>query len=195
MKKILFLLAILISTSALAQETTSEILTKPGKGKCMVYIARREAGALLIKFSIYDGNLFLGKLGVRKYFAYECEPGQHAFIAKGENTFYVDANLEEGRTYVLDVKMRMGIVSARVALVPLDKSNKKFEKQKEKFLSFIEKRKGELLTKEDNAEIDNASDEEKTDSIDTPNKRMKKFQEMKEKGKKMAVITPDMYFE
>ncbi|MCI1648014.1 MAG: DUF2846 domain-containing protein [Bacteroides sp.] len=195
MKKILFLLAILISTSALAQETTSEILTKPSKGKCMVYIARRETGALLIKFSIYDGNLFLGKLAAKKYFAYECDPGQHAFIAKGENTSYVDANLEENRTYVLDVKLKMGVVSARVALVPLDKSNKKFEKQKEKFLSFIEKRKGELLTKEDNAEIDNASDEEKTDSIDTPNKRMKKFQEMKEKGKKMAVITPDMYFE
>lgn len=195
MRNFLFLLIVLISTNVFAQETTNEILTKPGKGKCMVYIARREAGAFLIKFSLYDGDLFLGKLAARKYLAYECDPGQHTFIAKGENTFYVDANLEEDRTYVLDLRLKMGIVTARASLVPLDKSNKKFEKQKEKFLSFIEKKKGELLTEDDNTEINNGSDEEKADSIDTSSKLMKKFSKMKEEGKKMTVITSDMYFE
>ena len=131
MKKILFLLLILTSSGIWAQEGT-EVLVKPSEGKCMVYIARREAAAVMIKFGIYDGDLSLGKLGARKYFAYECNPGQHAFIAKSENAVYVDANLEAGRTYVLDVKAKMGVVYARVGIVPLCKSTKKFEKQRQR---------------------------------------------------------------
>ncbi len=56
MKKLLFPLLILLSASTFAQEAEQvqpeEILAKPGKGKCMVYIARREISDLLVKFKI-----------------------------------------------------------------------------------------------------------------------------------------------
>lgn len=194
MKKILFLLLILISSNIRAQEGT-EVLAKPNEGKCMVYIARRETAAAMIKFAIYDGDLPLGKLGARKYFAYECDPGQHAFIAKSENTVYVDANLEAGKTYVLNIKAKMGVVYARVGIVPLCKGTKKFEKQRQKFLEFIEKRKGELLTKDEETKAEENVKGGKADGTDSPGKRMKKFQEMKNEGKKMVVVSPDMYFE
>lgn len=199
MKKLLFLLLILLSTSTFAQEAeqaqSGEILVKPGEGKCMVYIARRETAAMLVKFSIYDGDLFLGKLAHKKYIAYECDPGEHVFIAKGENTAYVDATLEEGKTYVIDLKVKMGIVSARVGLDPLDKSHKKYEKEKKKFLEFVEKKKGELLIEDNEQEADAGTDDEETISEGAVSKQMVKFREMKENGKKITTITPDMYFD
>ncbi len=202
MKKLLFLLLIFLPAGIFAQEAgqaqPEEILAKPGKGKCMVYIARRETAALLVKFSLYDGDLFLGKLGAKKYFAYECDPGEHVFIAKGENTFYVDANLEEGKTYVMDLKIKAGIISARVSLAPLDQSHKKYEKERKKFLEFVNKKKGELLSEGNDAESEGDTDGENTVSTgaaDTMSGRLKKFYEMKEKGKKITAITPGMYFD
>ncbi|MBK5722635.1 hypothetical protein JGH11_17305 [Dysgonomonas sp. Marseille-P4677] len=195
MKRLLFFLLLLFSISTFAQENTqtNEILAQPSKGKCMVYIARRETAAMLVKFSMYDGDIFLGKLAHKKYIAYECNPGQHVFIAKGENTFYVDANLEEGKIYVMDMKVKMGVISARVSLDPLDKSHKKYEKEKKKFLEFINKKKGELLTLDE--EIEDDTDNEGTLGEEGLSKRMLKFQEMKEKGKKITKITPEMFFD
>jgi hypothetical protein len=195
MKKLIVLLLIFFSVGVYAQDSellqAEEPLIKPSRGKCMVYIARRETVALFINFGIYDGDFFLGKLAINKYFAYECDPGEHAFIAKSENTFYVDANLEEGRIYVIDVKAKMGIVMAQVELVPLDKSGKKYEKAKKKFLSFISKKESELLS-----EGHDTDDEiEEIKFIDIMSSRLKKFYEMKEKGHKMKTITPNMYLE
>jgi hypothetical protein len=198
MKKSLFLLFIILSANTFAQETepkqAEEVLAQPGKGKCMVYIARRETAALLVKFSIYDGDIFLGKLGAKKYFAYECDPGEHVFIAKGENTFYVDTNLEEGKTYVMDLKIKVGIISARVSLNPIDQSNKKFEKEKKKILEFITKKEGELLSEGKEAENEEDDGDQNAEHGSTMSNRLKKFYEMKEKGKKITTITPDMYF-
>lgn len=194
MKKIIYLLFFILATNISAQELLSEeILAKPSEGKSMVYIARRETAAILVKFNIYDGDLLLGGLAFNKYFAYECDPGEHVFIAKGENTFYVDATLEAGKTYVIDLRMRMGILTARVALVPLDKSNKKFEKEKKKFLKFVYKKKGELLSVGEDTEDD--VEDNVIASDETMSKRLKKFYENKANGKKITTITPDMYFE
>lgn len=195
MKKIILLLSILISSSLYAQEEKQELLantlTKPSEGKCMVYITRRETAALLVKFSIYDGDLFLGKLKAKKYFAYECDPGEHIFIGKGENTFYVDATLEAGKTYVMDLKIQMGVVSARVKLIPIDRSYKKYEKERKKIIEFVNQKEGELLSEE--------VDEDEAEITATPagemSKRLQNFYNNKEKGKKMTTITPDMYFE
>lgn len=160
----------------------------------MVYIARRETAALLVKFSIYDGDIFLGKLGAKKHFAYECDPGEHVFIAKGENTFYVDANLEEGKTYVMDLKIKVGIISARVSLNPIGQSNKKFEKEKKKILEFISKKEGELLSEGNDAEKEEDDGDQNAEHGSTMSNRLRKFYQMKEKGKKITTITPNMYF-
>lgn len=184
-------------------ESNGTMPEKPGEGKAMVYFARRDGSAFLIKFSIYDGDLFLGKLGANKYFAYECDPGKHVFIAKSENTSYVEADLEAGKTYVIDTKVRMGVMTAQVKLLPLDRSHKKYEKEKTKFLKFISKKDGELITEGNRAvssEEDEIPDDENDDITDEEvdgiksSKRMMKFYKMKE-GKKITTITPDMHFD
>jgi len=207
MKNIVLILLALISMGAAAQETVvgeDTLLAKPGEGKAMVYLARRSSMAVLIKFKLYDGDLYLGKLGADKYFAYECDPGKHVFIGKGENTSYVEADLEEGKTYVIDLKVTMGVMSARMNLAPLDKSNKKYEKEKKKFLEFIGKKKGELISESEDDEEDETEDgdadavevsEQTNADGEAMSKRMKKYYKMKEEGKKITTITPDMYFD
>lgn len=93
------------------------------------------------------------------------------------------------------MKIKVGIISARVNLDPLDQSHKKYEKEKKKFLEFINKKKGELLSEENDVESDDDTDEEDAVSTDTMSSRLKKFYEMKEKGKKITTITADMYFD
>ena len=174
--------------NAQEQETPSPIV-KPADGKCLVYITRQSAVAAIIKFSVYDGEVFLGKLGPNRYFAYECDPGEHVFIARSENTSYVEAHLEAGKTYVIDAEPKMGIGIARVSLTPLDKNHPKYEKQKAKFLKFVSKKKGELLQ--------NADEPEDTEDAEnnTPDKRMARFREMKAAGKDIVTLTPDMFIE
>lgn len=191
MRRLIFLFLLPLSVMMAAQEPAgNSVLVKPSDGKCMVYIARRNTGAILLKFSIYDGETFLGKLGDNKYYAYECDPGFHVFIARSENTSYMEAELEAGRTYVIDVYTKMGVAITRVGLSSLNVGHKKYEKEREKFLKFIGKKKGELLISAEN--IDGEPDDEPEN---TPTKRMQKYREMKEKEKKMAAVSADMYFE
>ncbi len=191
MKKVIIAVMLLVYSfglNAQEQEIPSRVV-KPADGKCLVYITRQSAVAPIIKFSVYDGEVFLGKLGPNRYFAYECDPGEHVFIARSENTSYVEAHLEAGRTYVIDAEPKMGIGIARVSLKPLDKSHPKYEKQKAKFFKFVSKKKGELLQNAD--EPDDTEDPENS----TPDKRMARFREMKTAGKDIVTLTPDMFIE
>ncbi|HCO68870.1 MAG TPA: hypothetical protein DIT04_14090 [Dysgonomonas sp.] len=195
MKKLLIIgLLVNICTTLSAQDTLSveeniNMLQYPSEGRCMVYITRRSSAAMLISFKIFDGDIFLGKLKANKYFAYECDPGEHVFIARSENTDYVDATLEANKIYVIDAQVKMGIVKAKVKMVPLDKKHKKYEKEKKKFFEFIEKKKGELLVTDDEEETEDEPEDE------TPNKLVKKFYDKKEKGDKLTMMTSDMYID
>lgn len=188
MREYIFITLLLFTGSLYAQENDSTSLKAPAEGKSMLYIARRSGTGPLIKFGIYDGDKPLGKLGVNRYFAYECEPGTHVFAARSENTSYVEANLAAGRIYVLDAEVKMGIAYARVALRPLEKGHKNYEKEKGRFLKFIANKKGEQL---------GVADDEPEDigERNTEGNILKKYHNLKEKGKKIAQLAADMYIE
>jgi len=191
MRTIVFILLLSLSGGLFSQNNIDSLgLVVPSEGKCIVYITRRATSAMLIKFKIYDGDIFLGKIGHGKYFAYECDPGEHVFIAKGENTSYLDANLEAGKIYIMDTQVKMGVMTARVGLEPfIDKTHKKYEKERKKFLEFIVKKKGEILVDSEDDDPDDGSEES------TPSKMVEKFKKMKAEGKKLKTISPEMYFE
>lgn len=198
MKKIILVLLLSLPLGIYAQDSATDELefVKPSEGKSMVYIARRSIVAFLIKFSIYDGDTFLGKLGADRYFAYECDPGEHVFVAKSENTSYIEANLEANKTYLIDAEVKTGILRARAELKPLDKTHKKFEKNLKKYLEFTGKRKGELLlTGEEDDDNDGEDNDPGLDGTNTKTKHMRKFYEMKQKEKNIKTITPDMYID
>lgn len=186
---ICMLAALSFSNGGYAQETDSLGVLIPAENKSIVYIARRNTEAPFLKFRIYDGDRFLGRLGVHRFFAYECDPGHHVFAAKSENTSFVEAELEAGKVYLLDVEGKKGILYARVALLPLDKNHKRYEKDKERFLKLVTKGKGELLVDADDQEAEAEGEEEDVED----GKILQRFNNLKAKGKKITQLTPDMH--
>ena len=115
MKKIIPFLLLIFSINGHAQE-----LKKPSEGMAMVYFTRSEAMGFLINFKYFDGEKYLGKFNYGKYLAYECDPGQHLFWAKSENSDFVEAELEPNKIYILDSQPQMGAFKAGVKLIPFN---------------------------------------------------------------------------
>ena len=108
----------------------AQTLKKPSEGKSLVYIMRsvNVAGGGL-NFRVYDKDRFLGALPSRAYFTYECDPGQHLFWAASENRDFVEADLEANKTYVIDLKAKVGVFIAAVSLEPYSPDNKRHVKR------------------------------------------------------------------
>ncbi|PXV63568.1 hypothetical protein CLV62_11355 [Dysgonomonas alginatilytica] len=170
----------MVSTSATASKKVT-----PDSGKCLIYFIRPGASALAIKFKLYDNEVLVDKLGHSNYIAYECDPGEHIFVIKSENTDYLEANLDANKVYLVECSVQPGIVKARVAFDPISPEHKKFEKKKKDILKLIgNAKKGK--------EADQDEDETEFEGMSST---MKKFYENKEKGKKIKQLNPDMAVE
>lgn len=75
-------------------------------------------GAIL--FSLWDSEEFVGVLTAGSMVQYKAKPGEHIFLARGENWSYVKANLQAGRQYVIEGKVFPGAWKARVGLAPIN---------------------------------------------------------------------------
>jgi len=64
--------------------TTGNEIAPPAEGKAVVYFARTSSLGILINFSYFDKDKFIGKFHGHGYIRYECEPGEHLFWAKGD---------------------------------------------------------------------------------------------------------------
>lgn len=176
-----FLVSILIIvTSTLT--SFSQVLNKPSEGKALVYVMRSNDLGGAMNFRVYDKDLFLGALPSRAYFTYECEPGEHLFWAASENRDYVEANLEAGKTYVIDLRAKMGIFIAAVGVEPYSPNNKRHVKRVNK-----------VLKKHINANIVDANrTEEKEENIA---KAMEAYKKAKARtNNKIKQLLPDMNF-
>ena len=96
--------------------------------KATVYFVRASSLGAVINFALSDGEQVIGRINGMKYMRYECEPGKHLFWARSENKSFVEAELEPGKTYLIDVIPQMGGIKAGVALMPVDKSNYKLKR-------------------------------------------------------------------
>ncbi|MCC1483301.1 DUF2846 domain-containing protein [Winogradskyella immobilis] len=164
--------------------TFAQNLEKPSEGKALVYIMRSVdlAGGGL-NFRVYDKDIFLGALPSRAYFTYECDPGEHLFWAASENRDFVEATLEANKTYVIDLKAKIGVFIAAVGIEPYSPSNKKHVK-----------RINRVLKKHINAKIAKSSrTEEKKENIE---KAMEAYNRIKNnKNSKIKKLTTNMNFE
>ncbi|MDX1315030.1 MAG: hypothetical protein R3356_05960, partial [Eudoraea sp.] len=87
--------------------------------KATVYFTRASGLGALINFTYFDGEKAIGKFNGPKYMKYECDPGKHLFWARSENKSFVEAELQAGKVYLIDVLPRMGGLKASVKLVPV----------------------------------------------------------------------------
>lgn len=179
MKKILILICIFFQISlSFSQDSL------PSKGKATVYFTRANGLGALINFTYFDGNKAIGRFNGPKYMKYECEAGKHLFWARSENKSFVEAELEAGKIYIIDVIPRMGAFKASVSLVPVDKSNYKLKH----IQKLISKRDSESFSQ---SELDALNSEMSSVSVTG----MERYNKLKEKGKTIPMLTQDMIVE
>ena len=173
----------LFSFFANAQEINQEI-KKPKEGKALVYFVRSNSVGFALNFRVYDKDKFLGQLVFNEYIVYECEPGQHVFWAASENRDFVEADLEENKTYVIDVRGQMGAFIVGVNVVPLKPNDKRAQKDLYK------------IVKNENMVLYNPSIANSVDKQENIKNGMEKYNELKErKSNKIKVLTRNMNFD
>ncbi|WP_051238775.1 hypothetical protein [Gaetbulibacter saemankumensis] len=176
MKTILSLLFVL--QTALMFSQNSKVI--PGD-KAIVYFTRASALGGAINFTYFDGEKAIGRFNGPKYMIYECDPGEHLFWVRSENKSFVEANLEAGKMYIIDVIPKMGAIKASVKLVPVDKNIYKMKK----IQKLLSKRGPEPFSE---SEL-NMLQEEMKDVID---RGMENYKKTQSKGKKIPELNPDM---
>lgn len=152
--------------------------------KAAVYFVRTSALGFAINFSFYDSTRFLGKFSGTNYFRYECEPGSHLFWARSENRDFVEADLEAGKIYFLEVVPQMGAIKAGVKIYPIDPSD---EKKMAKMFKLLNKKPPVLL-------VDEAPDSETSNVDEVMVRGLEKYKEEKAKGKLMARLEKTMHY-
>ena len=178
MKKLILIVVTLLFTFISEGQT----LKKPTEGKALVYIMRSNDLGGGMNFRVYNRDVFLGALPSRAYFTYECDPGEHLFWAASENRDFVEASLEAGKTYVIDLRAKMGAVIAAVGVEPYSPNNPTHVKRIEKVLK---KHINANVTGEDRTQ-------EKAESIA---KALEAYNKIKDnKNSKIKRLTADMNF-
>ena len=181
MKKItvIFLFGILFQIKSESQE----IPPSPAD-KSVVYFVRASGLGAAINFTYFDSTKLIGKGNGTNYVRYECEPGHHLFWARSENKDFVEAEVEAGRIYFIEVVPQMGALKAGVQLKPVDPSN---EKTMKRILKIMEKKAPETFSAE---ELEKDAEKSK----DVMERGLEKYREEKEKGKKTDRLEKEMYY-
>jgi len=160
-------------------------VTPPAKGKAVVYFARPSAIGMLYNFNFFDKDKFIGKFHGTGYLRYECEPGEHVFWARAENSDFITAELEADKIYFVLAEPHMALATVRVELRPVDPNNKKDESRVKKIAKLINKKEPDVTSPE---EI--ATEDKKKESIASA---LKSYEENR-KGK-IDRLTKEMFYE
>ena len=165
--------------------TKANEITPPSEGKAVVYFVRTSSTGILINFSYFDKDKFIGKFHGHGYFRYECEPGEHVFWAKSENRDFITANLEAGKIYFVEADAKMGGLKARVELMPVNPA------QDKKLMNIIEymvnKRDPETFT----ADYLQTENEKWKDDIQ---KGLDRYQELVTRQEKIDRLNKEMFY-
>lgn len=113
--------------------------------KAVIYFVRTSSLGFAINFSYFDSATFIGKTSGTNYVRYECEPGRHVFWARSENRAFVEAEVDAGKIYFLEVIPEMGALKAQVDLKPVNPSD---EKTMQKIFKLMKKKSPETFTEE-----------------------------------------------
>jgi hypothetical protein len=95
----------------------------PLPDKAMVVFMRPSGMGFAIQSTVYEVKgtevELIGIVAAKTKVAYQVDPGKHLFMAVGESADFMDAELQAGRTYYVNVAPRMGMWKARFALDPV----------------------------------------------------------------------------
>ncbi|OQP64106.1 hypothetical protein A3860_22120 [Niastella vici] len=164
-------------------------VTPPAKGKAVVYFAKTSAGysltSLATNFNFFDKEHFIGKFSGTGYIRYECEPGEHVFWCRAENSDFMTADLEADKIYFVLAEVHLAMATARVELRPIDPHNKKDDNRVKSIVKLIEKKEPDVTKPEEIAQEEKKKDEHA--------RAIKNYEDGK-KGK-IEHLTKEMFYE
>lgn len=125
--RFLFLLFVAVFCVSCAGKSSymrpTQNLLSPPEDKALVRIMRPSGFGSAVNFNILDGEKVIGNSVAKSQFDYLAEPGKHLFIATAENKAFLEAELEEGKTYYILTQVKMGVWKARVGLIAVNKDS------------------------------------------------------------------------
>ena len=92
--------------------------SQPTSGKATVNF-HRTAGRVETRFPIWDRDSFVGFSTPTTTIVYECDPGEHLFIAQAESPVLVRATLAADKVYDILIEGQMGMRKARATMTPI----------------------------------------------------------------------------
>lgn len=109
----------------------------PEPGKAMVVFMRPALLGGGIQSSVFEifpdkNPEFVGIVSAYTKVPYQAEPGERRFMVIGESADFMDATMEQGKTYFARVAPRAGMFKARFSLIPVTREEldgTKFAKQ------------------------------------------------------------------
>lgn len=88
-------------------------------GKAVIYIVRPTKMAFAIGFKTAVDARYFGTTKGGQYIFTVVEPGDHIITASSENDSHFPVKAEAGKKYYFEQLPKMGLIVARVELVPL----------------------------------------------------------------------------
>jgi hypothetical protein len=98
---------------------------EPPPDKAMVYVIRPTMMGNKIQTKLAVDGQWVGVNRGNNYFYFPLDPGEHYFCSKSENRSVLAVQVEAGKTYYLQQKIKMGLLKARNELVVLDEQEGK----------------------------------------------------------------------
>lgn len=91
----------------------------PSPDKALITFVRATKFGYKSDFHLWDSTDYVGTIYGGQYIQKEVEPGEHMFIAHGQNWAYIKADLEAGKKYYILLNVSMGFSHAAVIPVPI----------------------------------------------------------------------------
>jgi hypothetical protein len=124
---------------------------RPEPGKALVVFMRPSSFGGAIQSSVYDTgdkqDRFIGIVSAKTKIAYQADPGDHLFMVVAENSDFMVAHLDAGKTYYALVSPRMGVWKARFSLLPIhNRADAKYSMQSSDFREWMAKTDWVMVT-------------------------------------------------
>ena len=154
----------------------------PAEGKAVVYFTRVTSYGFAVNFEYFHNDQYIGVFKRSNYMRFELDPGEQLLWASSENRVFIEADLEEGGTYIIMVDVIMGAWKARVGLRPITvHDHEDFERAKRLVIE-----KSPIVVQQRHIEGRNRKLAKFID------KQLELYKERKQKGESFRKISPDM---
>lgn len=98
---------------------------EPAQGKALIFVIRPTMWGNKVQTKLAVDGQWMGVNRGDNYFFFALDPGEHNFCSDSENRSLLTLNVEPGKTYYLQQKIKAGMWKARNKLVALDEAEGK----------------------------------------------------------------------